>query len=147
MIILLKVSVWILALTFLSYSDFKTREISNKVVFALLLIGIGVSCYEVLYGNATIATRAVTVGATIFIMSVLYMSNAMPAGDCKLFMVFSLFYGLYIVLQVFLWSLVIGIGYVIVHGFFTRKPLSEVVKYRMPFVVPIYIAYLIVMMG
>lgn len=95
-----------LFLTGIVVTDSLTRKIPNALVFAAILLGFAVNGYTNSFQGVASALAGMTVG--LILLLPFYLTGGMGAGDVKALAALGALFGPAIILQVFLYTALIG---------------------------------------
>lgn len=138
MIELLRISIILIFLLVASYSDFKTRRVSNQFWYAMIGVCYGFILYDFMYGNFIVNLFAFVI---VYILALLlWLFGFVGGADAKCYITLSLVHPIGI-LTIIYNSLVVMMVYPI-YFILTGKNLKG---YKVPMMIPItvgFIAYL-----
>lgn len=128
--ILIKHCVLAVFLAAATYTDIKERKVYNKLIIAMLIVGVGFTLFSKSISALILALIGAAIGAVVFIAIYFGSKGGIGEGDVKLAICLALFAGLYdfinIMIYALIYTVVVGIGIMLVKrkGFKTRVPFA-----------------------
>ena len=126
------------------FYDYRTYKISNKLIIAGICFGIAIVFYKLCSGFEVSDNLLGLLWAFIAAMG-LYITNAIGAGDCKLFMYLGLITGRKILTIIFV-SMIFGVVIGLIENYCINAKWhdKELCVHRFHYSIAIFIAYCLV---